>query len=108
MKLAKLNMRKNLFSIASKKVLVNINKKLGRSGKTFVRTTSKKADFSRIHTVRTQAKELIKCAQRTLTARDFPHTVSGFGEVTSAEDVSADNKASRHTRVKKNSGTHGT
>ena len=104
MKLAKLNMRKNLFSIDSKKVLVNINKKLGRSGKTFVLPEH----FSRIHTVRTQAKKLIKCAQRTLSARDFPHTVSGFGEVTSAEDVSADNKASRHTRGKKTSGTHGT
>ena len=45
MKLAKLNMRKNLFSIDSKKVLVNINKKLGRSGKTLVRTTSKKLTF---------------------------------------------------------------
>ena len=81
MKLVKLNMRKNLFSIDSKKVLVNINKKLGRSGKTFVRTTSKKADFSRIHTVRTpsQKKKQKKCAQRTLSARDFPHSVSGFG-----------------------------
>ena len=82
MKLVKLNIRKNLFSTDSKKVLVNINKKLGRSGKTFVRTTSKKADFSRIHTVRTPSqkkKKQKKCAQRTLSARDFPHSVSGFG-----------------------------
>ena len=42
MKLVKLNIRKNLFSTDSKKVLVNINKKLGRSGKTFVRTPSQK------------------------------------------------------------------
>ena len=55
MKLVKLNMRNNLFSIDSK-VLVNINKKLGRSGKTFVRT-SKEADFSRIHTVRTPSQK---------------------------------------------------
>ena len=60
MKLVKLNMRNNLSSIDSKKVLVNINKKLGRSGKTFVRTTSKKADFSRIHTVRTPSQKTNK------------------------------------------------
>ena len=60
MKSVKLNMKNNLFSIDSKKVLVNINKKLGRSGKTFVRTTSKKADFSRIHTVRTPSQKTNK------------------------------------------------
>lgn len=66
MKLVKLNMRKNLFSIDSKKVLVNINKKLVRSGKTFVRTTSKKADFSRIHTVRTPSQKNKKNAAKEL------------------------------------------
>ena len=66
MKLVKLNMRNNFFSKDSKKVLVNINKKLGRSGKTFVRTTSKKADFSRIHTVRTPSQKNKKNATKEL------------------------------------------
>lgn len=60
MKLVKLNTRNNLFSVDSNKVLVNLNKNLGCSGKTFVRTTNRKADFSRIHTVRALSQKTNK------------------------------------------------